>query len=561
MCHYTYDRITTYSLLRKGDGNMQYRATTMGINGMVTTPHYLASQAALKVLQQGGNAIEAAIAAASTIGVVYPHMNGIGGDNFWLIYNAENGELKGLNASGRAGEHATIDFYTSKGYNTIPARGALAANTVPGAVKGWSDAYAYSAEQMNGSLAWSTLLEDAIHYAKDGFPTTPSQQHWTEVNLEEDEQFRALQRFEEFSRIYLQQGKPVQAGSIFTQPDLANTLQHIAQHGASYFYDTLAKDIVRDLQQHGGVLTENDFAQHTSTWVDPLSVNYRGYRACNLPPNTQGLASLSILNILQNIDVSSIPEGSAQYYHVVVEAIKRAFADRDKYVTDPEFYDIPVDELLSEARGKELAASIAVEMKELQPLDPKGDTVWFGIVDREGNAVSFIQSIYHEFGSGFIPKGTGVLLQNRGSFFSLDEAHMNCLQPRKRTFHTLNPAMLLKDGKPALVYGTMGGEGQPQTQAALVTRIIDYGMNVQEAIEAPRWLYGRTWGASSNTLKVESRIPTHVQQQLIDAGHELEIMPPLTDVMGHAGAIWIDQQTGVKFGGTDPRSDGAAVGY
>lgn len=311
-----------------------------------------------------------------------------------------------------------------------------------------------------------------------------------------------------------------------------------------------------DLAAHGGVLTERDFASHTSSWVEPLSVNYRGYRAYNLPPNTQGLASLSILNILNNIDIANIPEGSAQYYHVVVEAIKRAFSDRDEYVTDPDFVDIPVEELLSEARGKEHAASITVEMKELQPLDPKGDTVWFGIVDKDGNAVSFIQSIYHEFGSGFIPLGTGVLLQNRGSFFSLDEGHINCLQPKKRTFHTLNPAMLFADSKPVLVYGTMGGEGQPQTQAALVTRIVDY-----EAIEAPRWLYGRTWGASSNTLKLEGRISEHVQQKLAEAGHEIEIMPPLTDVMGHAGAIWIDQQTGVKFGGTDPRSDGAAVGY
>lgn len=540
---------------------MQYRATTMGVNGMVTTPHYLASQAALKVLQQGGNAVEAAVAAASTIGVVYPHMNGIGGDNFWLIYNAKNGELKGLNASGRAGQNATIAFYKEKGYENIPVRGALAANTVPGAVKGWSDAYAYSCEQMDGKTKWDALLQDAIHYARDGFPTTPSQQHWTDVNLEDDEQFRALQRFDEFSRIYLQHGKAPQAGTVFKQHDLANTLTNIACEGAPYFYNVLAKDIVHDLQQHGGVLTENDFATHTSSWVDPLTVRYRGYDAYNLPPNTQGLASLSILNILNNIDIRSIPEGSAQYYHVVVEAIKRAFADRDRYVTDPEFIDIPVEELLSEARGKELAASIAVEMKELQPLDPKGDTVWFGIVDKDGNAVSFIQSIYHEFGSGFIPKGTGVLLQNRGSFFSLDEAHINCLQPRKRTFHTLNPAMLFEDGQPVLVYGTMGGEGQPQTQAALVTRIIDYGMNVQEAIEAPRWLYGRTWGASSNTLKLEARISEAVQRKLAEAGHELEIMPPLTDVMGHAGAIWIDQQTGVKFGGTDPRSDGAAVGY
>lgn len=540
---------------------MQYRATTMGMNGMVTTPHYLASQAALKVLQQGGNAIEAAIAAASTIGVVYPHMNGIGGDNFWLIYNAHTQEMKALNASGRAGEQATIDFYKSRGYDKIPARGALAANTVPGAVKGWEDAYTYSQEHMNGTQRWAQLLDDAIQYARDGFPVTPSQQHWTEVNLEPDEHFRALQRFEEFSTIYLQGGKPPEAGSVFKQEDLAYTLQRIAEDGAMYFYDELAKQVVEDLAAHGGVLTERDFREHTSSWVTPLTVNYRGYDAYNLPPNTQGIASLSILNILNHIDIASIPEGSAQYYHVLVEAIKRAFADRDRYVTDPEFVDIPTDELLSAQRGKELAATIDMTPKELQPLDPKGDTVWFGIVDKDGNAVSFIQSIYHEFGSGFIPKGTGVLLQNRGSFFSLDEAHINALQPKKRTFHTLNPAMLLKDGQPCLVYGTMGGEGQPQTQAALVTRIIDYGMNVQEAIEAPRWLYGRTWGADSNTLKLESRIAQSVCDELQQFGHDIEMMPPLTDVMGHAGAIWIDQQTAVKYGGTDPRSDGAAVGY
>lgn len=540
---------------------MQYRATTMGMNGMVTTPHYLASQAALKVLQQGGNAIEAAIAAASTIGVVYPHMNGIGGDNFWLIYNAHTQEMKALNASGRAGEQATIDFYKSRGYDQIPARGALAANTVPGAVKGWEDAYTYSQEHMNGTQRWAQLLDDAIQYARDGFPVTPSQQHWTEVNLEPDEHFRALQRFEEFSTIYVEDGKPPEAGSVFKQEDLAYTLQRIAEDGAMYFYDELAKQLVEDLAAHGGVLTERDFREHTSSWVTPLTVKYRGYDAYNLPPNTQGIASLSILNILNHIDIASIPEGSAQYYHVLVEAIKRAFADRDRYVTDPEFVDIPTDELLSAARGKELAATIEMTPKELQPLDPKGDTVWFGIVDKDGNAVSFIQSIYHEFGSGFIPKGTGVLLQNRGSFFSLDEAHINALQPKKRTFHTLNPAMLLKDGQPCLVYGTMGGEGQPQTQAALVTRIIDYGMNVQEAIEAPRWLYGRTWGADSNTLKLESRIAPSVCDKLQQFGHDIEMMPPLTDVMGHAGAIWIDQQTAVKYGGTDPRSDGAAVGY
>ena len=543
----------------------QYRATTMSTKGMVTTPHYLASQAALAILQKGGNAIEAAIAAASTIGVVYPHMNGIGGDNFWLIYNANTNELKSLNSSGRSSENATIDFYQSKGLSKIPSRGAIAANTVPGAVAGWGEAYQYSQKEMEGSLSWTNLLASAISYAKDGFPVTPSQEYWTKVNLnEEDTEFRALQRFDEFTKVFLKEGKPYQAGEIMRQEDLANTLQLIAEHGSDYFYNSeLTERVVKNLQENGGLLTLEDFKQHTSDWVDPISVPYGDYIAYNLPPNTQGMASLSILNILNHIDLNEIEEGSATYYHVLVEAIKHAFVDRDAYLTDPEFADIPLAKLLSKEHGLAIAEKIQQQKdaKTLQPLDAKGDTVWFGVVDEKGNAVSFIQSIYHEFGSGFIPKGTGIVLQNRGSFFSLDENHTNALAPRKRTFHTLNPAMLLKDGKPALVYGTMGGEGQPQTQAALVTRIVDYGMSVQEAIEAPRWLYGRTWGASSNSLKIENRITEEVRGKLEILGHELEVLEDFTDTMGHAGAILIDQQTNVKFGGADPRGDGVAIGY
>jgi len=543
----------------------QYRATTMSTKGMVTTPHYLASQAALSILQKGGNAIEAAIAAASTIGVVYPHMNGIGGDNFWLIYNAQSKKLKAINSSGRSGEKATIEYYRSKGFGKIPSRGSLAANTVPGAVAGWGEAYNYAQQEMGGSLSWASLLESAIGYAEEGFPVTPSQEHWTTVNLDEtDTEFRALQRFEEFTRVFLKDGKPYKAGEIMKQQDLAKTLKLIAEKGADYLYNSeLTGKIVEDLQNHGGILTVEDFKQHTSDWVEPISVKYREYTAYNLPPNTQGLASLSILNILNQIDLQHIKEGSSTYYHVLVEAIKHAFVDRDRYLTDPAFVQIPLDELLCEKRGLEIAEKIKEQhlANELQPLDAKGDTVWFGVVDKYGNAVSFIQSIYHEFGSGFIPKGTGIVLQNRGSFFSLDENHVNALAPRKRSFHTLNPAMLVKDGKPALVYGTMGGEGQPQTQAALVTRIVDYGMSVQEAIEAPRWLYGRTWGASSNSLKVENRIAENIREELAALGHELEVLEDFTDTMGHAGAILIDEKTNVKYGGADPRGDGVAIGY
>lgn len=257
------------------------------------------------------------------------------------------------------------------------------------------------------------------------------------------------------------------------------------------------------------MLSLEDFKNHHADWVEPIHVNYRDTVAYNFPPNTQGMASLEILNVLNNFDVKSLGEGTADYYHVIIEATKQAFADRDKYLTDPEFSDIPLDYLLSKDHGKDQAKRISMEEAaiKVEPLDPKGDTIWLGVVDKDGNAVSLIQSIYHDFGSGIVPKGTGVILQNRGSFFSLDPNHVNALMPHKRTFHTLNPAMMLKNGKPYLVYGTMGGEGQPQTQAAIATRVVDFGMTPQEAINAPRWLYGRTWGKASNDLKMEGRIP------------------------------------------------------
>jgi gamma-glutamyltranspeptidase/glutathione hydrolase len=535
-------------------------------NGMVTTSNYLATQAGLKVLRDGGNAVDAAIAAAATLAVVYPQMNTLGGDNFWLIYNAKTGEVKALNASGRAGEKASIDLYKSKGFNNIPSRGYLAANTVPGAVSGWDEAYKYAHSAMGGKLAWSQLFDSATSYARDGFAVTPSLYRWTNINLDtKDQEFRNLQRFPGFRQTFLKpDGSAYSVGEILKQPDLANTISLIAENGAKEFYQgEIARKIVDDLQRNGGILTAKDFAQHKANWVAPLHVPYRDTVAYNLPPNTQGMASLEILNILNNIGISKIPEGSADYYHVLVEATKEAFVDRDKYLSDPDFVRIPLDYLLSPQHGKDQAARIQMNVaaQELKPLDPKGDTVWFGVVDKDGNAVSIIQSVYHDFGSGIVPAGTGVLLQNRGSFFSLDAKHINHLEPGKRTYHTLNPAMLLKNGKPYLVYGTMGGEGQPQTQAAIVTRVVDYGMTAQEAINAPRWLHGRTWGASSNDTKFEGRIPTDVTDELRKRGHPVRIVENYTDTMGHAGAILIDPKTNVRYGATDPRGDGQAAGY
>lgn len=533
---------------------------------MVTTPHYLASQAALEILQNGGNAVDASIAAASTLAVVYPHMNSIGGDNFWLIYNAKTKQLKALNASGRSGEKATIDFYQAQGYKKIPSRGYLAANTVPGAISGWGEAYKYGQQTMGNHLPWNQVLGSAIKYAETGFPVTPSQETWTKTNIDEkDKEFRALQRFKGFRQTYLKSnGEPYQPGEVFKQQELAETLKAVANKGATEFYKgEIAQKIVADVQANGGILTLKDFAEHTANWVDPISADYREYKAYNFPPNTQGMASLSILNVLNNFDLKSIGEGTADYYHLIVEATKQSFVDRDKYLSDPEFVNIPLDSLLSKKHGRELAARIDMgkSLKEGKLLDPKGDTVWLGVVDKDGNAVSLIQSIYHDYGSGIVAANTGVLLQNRGSFFSLDPNHVNHLEPRKRSFHTLNPAMLFKAGKPYLVYGTMGGEGQPQTQAALVTRIVDFGFSVQDAIEAPRWLNGRTWGAASNDLKIEGRVPKSVTEELIKRGHPVKVVDDYTDTMGHAGAILITPVTNVKFGGADPRGDGAAVGY
>lgn len=542
-----------------------YMTNPLATNGMITSPNYLATQAGLDILRRGGNAIDAAIAVASTLAVVYPHMCTLGGDNFWLIYDAQDQKILALNASGRSSENATIEFYQKRGLDKIPSRGYLAANTVPGVVSGYDEAFKFSQYELKTSLKWNELFESAINYAKNGFPVSTSLSYWSKVNVAHNEQeFRKLQRFNEFAEIFLKNGdEAYQVGDILKQEDLARTFELIANNGAKEFYEgSIAKAIVADLQQNDGLLNLNDFKNHKANWVEPISVKYRDTLAYNLPPNTQGMASLEILNILNNFDLKSMGEGSADYYHVMIEATKLAFADRDKFLTDPKFNNIPLDFLLSTEYGQKQAnlidlgqATVKVEL-----LDPKGDTVWFGVVDKDGNAVSLIQSIYYDFGSGIVPKDTGIILQNRGSFFSLDESHVNVLKPNKRTFHTLNPAMLTKEGKPYLIYGSMGGEGQPQTQATIVTRIVDFGMTPQQAITAPRWLYGRTWGGTSNDLKLEGRINQEIVKELKKRGHPIKMVEDYTDTMGHAGAILI-RDNNVYEGGSDVRGDGLASGY
>jgi gamma-glutamyltranspeptidase len=474
--------------------------------------------------------------------------------------------LRGLNASGRAGQKATMGFYASKNLWRIPPRGYYAANTVPGCVSGWSEAFRYSKDTLRTEVPWEDLFVDAIRYAATGYPVSTSLAKWLAINISTANlELNNLQQFHGFRETFLKSdGSPYQIGEILRQPDLVLTLRLLAEQGPEEFYvGEIARKIVADLEAHGGMLSLNDFAVHQADWVQPISVPYRDGFAFNLPPNSQGMASLSILNILNQFDAAEFPEGSAAYYHLIVEATKAAFRDRDRYLTDPSFQNIPTAEILSIEHGRAQAARIrsgrVASVADAAPLDPAGDTVWLGVVDQAGNAVSLIQSIYHDFGSAIVPAGTGVLLQNRGCFFSLEPGHVNRLEPGKRTFHTLNPAMLFHRGKPFLIYGTMGGEGQPQTQAAIVTRIVDHKLSPQDAIEAPRWLFGRSWGVPTNNVKLESRIPEDVADALRRRGHSIEVVEPYAHMMGHAGAILIDQQTSMQYGASDPRSDGMAI--
>lgn len=520
--------------------------------GMVVCPHYLASEAGLRLLRAGGNAIDAAIATNAALGVVYPHMTGLGGDAFWLIYHAASGRLYGLNGSGRSAQAATLEAYTHQGYRHIPRRGPLAAITVPGSVDAW-----WVAHQRFGQLSWEQLFQPAIELAEEGFPVSAAQVHWTRRDAPD------LLRYSGQNLPFLPQGRLPQTGEIWSNPDLARTLQRLAREGRDSFYQgAIAQQITSYLASLRGLLTPADFAAHTSTWVEPIRTTYRGFTVCELPPNTQGFTVLQMLNLIEPFNLQSLGHGTADYYHLLVEATKLAFADRDAWLGDPEFGQIPLDELISKAYSDRRRARINMTLAQrYQTGIIGGDTTYSAFVDNQGNAVSLIQSLYFDFGAAIVPSGTGLVLQNRGTFFQLNPLAANCLAPRKRPSHTLIPAMVLHpNGQPYLVLGTMGGEGQPQTQMALLTRVLDFGFAPQTAVDLPRWVWGATWGNASTQLTLEGRIPPAVQQALRDRGHVIKIAPDWADQMGHAHLILIDPTTGSLQGGCDRRSDGAAPG-
>ncbi|SLM64283.1 MULTISPECIES: gamma-glutamyltransferase family protein [Dickeya] len=521
-------------------------------SGMAVTPHHLASACAQRILRAGGNAIEAMVAAAATIAVVYPHMNGLGGDGFWLIVPPD-GKPIAIDASGAAGSLANRARYA--GHARIPHRGPDAALTVAGTVGGWQAALDYAAElSLNAPLALTTLLEDAIGYARDGIPVTQSQEDAL-INRHHE-----LSDNAEFCRLFMPQGQFARTGSRFIQRDLAQTLQQLAQDGLESFYrGALAERMATQMAALGMPVTGDDLAHYRARRVAPLVLQHSKGEVFNLAPPTQGLVSLAILGITDRLCMADLSD--SQTIHRIVEATKLAFELRDKYITDPTQVTQDIQALLSDASLNTLAKNVNTRAAAPwgQGKGP-GDTVWMGVCDRYGLSVSFIQSIYHEFGSGVVLPGTGVLWQNRGASFSLDPYHLLALEPGKQPFHTLNPAAArLNDGR-TLVYGSMGGDGQPQTQAALFIRHVMQGVPLQQAVTAPRWLLGRTWGQTSDTLKLEDRFTPATIEALRTLGHDVELLTSFSETVGHAGAI-VRHANGMLEGASDPRSNGSAVGY
>jgi oxamate amidohydrolase len=521
---------------------------------MAVAPHALASQSALAVLRDGGNAIEAMVAAAATISVAYPHMNGIGGDAFWLIA-PQHGAPIAIDAAGPAAARATIAAYTECGHDVIPTRGPLAMNTVAGAIGSWDAALRIS-KQRHGQLPLARLLRDACQYATDGIAVTASQV------LSTVSKFKEVAHQPGFAERFLPNGEIPAVGALFRQPKLARVMEQLISDGLDSFYrGALAEAIAEDFKAVGALLSIDDLNEFQPRVCPSLQMELAEGTAYNMVPPTQGVISLAILGILERSGIRGVRPDSADHIHLCVEATKQAFKLRDAYVTDPAYMKVEVESLLSASRLDALANEISLAAAlPWGGVSRTGDTVWMGAIDADGLAVSFIQSIYHEFGSGVVLPATGLNWQNRGASFSLNPNHLQALHPRKKPFHTLNPAAAsFKDGR-SMVYGTMGGDGQPQTQAALFSRAIWFGQPLQQAVSAPRWLLGRTWGQTSDTLKLESRIPDATVSDLKLRGHDVELLGAYDETVGHAGAI-IRYGNGVLEGAADPRSDGCVAGY
>jgi gamma-glutamyltranspeptidase/glutathione hydrolase len=520
--------------------------------GVVAAPHHAAAEAGRHVLADGGNALEAMVAMAASIAAVYPHMNHIGGDGFWVL-REPSGRVRALMAPGPAGAKATIGFYKERGYDTIPSRGPLAALTVPGAIGGWMLAL-QAAKSLGGKMPLDVLLGPAIKQAGDGYVVTRSQHELTRDKLPE------MGEATGFAQTFLTDGKAPAQGATMKQPAFAATLDHLAKAGLEDFYrGDVGREIAADLERIGSPVTRPDLEKFRAYVADPLSVKLDAGTLYNSPPPTQGLASLIILALFERLRVAEAE--SFDFVHGLVESTKRAFRLRDRVITDPARIQESLDRHLSAAfldsEARQIERSKAAPWPAPQV---KGDTVWMGAADASGLVVSYIQSIYWEFGSGCVLPRTGVLMQNRGASFSLDKNAVNPLEPGRLPFHTLNPALaVLKDGR-VMAYGTMGGDGQPQTQGMVFSRYALFRKSLPEAIDAPRWLLGRTWGSAHSNLRMESRFDGNLVEALLSAGHDVQVMEEgHSDTMGHAGAVVLHPD-GTMEAAHDPRADPGAYG-
>jgi gamma-glutamyltranspeptidase/glutathione hydrolase len=528
------------------------RSVVRTTHAMVASSQPLASLTGLEILQRGGNAVDAAIAMAAVLNVTEPNMTGIGGDAFMMVYSAKTKKLEALNASGRAPRALTVERVTSLGHKQMPLSG-METITVPGAFDGW-----ITLLEKHGTMKLPDLLAPAIGYAENGFPVMEKTvADWIP-------EVEKLRRNPAAASTYLVNGEPPKPGDIFVQKNLARTFRTLAKGGRDAFYrGEIARAIVDYCQKNGGYLTMEDLAEHKSTWVDPISTTYRGHTLYEFPPNNQGLTALLLLNILEGVDIKSMRDDPARYYHTLIEATKIAFADRNRYIADPAFAKVPVQELLSKDYATKRRALIdpdkAIDPPAYGDVAMGSDTTYFTVVDKDRNAVSFINSLFNSFGSGIVAGDTGIMLHNRGSGFVLQADHPNRLQPGKRPFHTLIPAMVFKDGRLLMTYGVMGGDIQAQGHAQVLINLIDRGLNLQQAIDAPRIRY-----VSGRGVMLEDTLPPAVIADLIARGHQ-RVMPPAGVMhraqMGGGQAIMIDPQTGALLGASDIRKDGLAIGY
>jgi len=528
------------------------RSAARAPHAMVASSQPLASETGLEILKRGGNAVDAAIAMAAVLNVTEPNMTGIGGDAFMMVYSAKTKKLEALNASGRAPKALTRELLASRGATQMPMFG-MEAITVPGAFDGW-----VTLLEKHGTMKLADLLAPAIALAENGFPVMEKTvADWIpEVGK--------LAKTPASAATYLIEGAAPKPGDIFVQKNLARTLRTLASGGREAFYrGEIARAIVDYCQKNGGYLTMEDLAEHKSTWVEPISTTYRGYTLNEFPPNNQGLTALLLLNILEGIDLKGMRSDPVRYYHTLIEATKIAFADRNRYIADPAFSKVPVKELLSKDYATKRRALInpdkAIDPPAYGDIKMGSDTTYFTVVDKDRNAVSFINSLFNSFGSGIVAGETGIMLHNRGAGFVLQADHPNRLEPGKRPFHTLIPAMVFKDGKLLMTYGVMGGDIQAQGHVQVLINLVDRGLNLQQAIDAPRYRY-----ISGRGVMLEDSLTAEIIAGLIGRGHE-RVMPPdgimHRALMGGGQAIMIDPETGALTGASDIRKDGLAIGY